>query len=141
MLTRLFDPFQNLSSLQKSLEDLSGTNWFLSGTSSSGSYPPVNVFSQGSDFLVLSELPGVGKEDVNIEVHNNRLRIKGSKKHLYGDNVSVHRVERRTGEFDRTVTFPVKIDPDKVKAEFQDGILAIYMPRAESEKPKTIAIQ
>ncbi|MEX2352945.1 MAG: Hsp20/alpha crystallin family protein [Gammaproteobacteria bacterium] len=141
MFTRLFEPYHTLSDLQRSLEELSGTNWFASGTGSSGTYPPVNVFKQGDNFLVLSELPGVSKEEVDIEVNNNRLRIKGTKKPLYGENVSVHRVERRVGDFDRTVTFPVRIDPAGVKAEYQDGILAVHMPAADSEKPRNIEIQ
>jgi len=52
----------------------------------------------------------------------------------------VHRRERLSGRFDRAVTMPVEINPDGVKAEYRDGILALFLPRAESEKAKTIKI-
>ena len=58
----------------------------------------------------------------------------------YGDKVSVHRRERVAGTFDRTITLPVQIDPEGIKAEFRDGILALHIPRAESDKPKSIKI-
>jgi HSP20 family protein len=52
----------------------------------------------------------------------------------------VHRRERLAGNFDRAITVPVEIDADQVKAEYRDGILALYLPRAERDKPKTISI-
>jgi HSP20 family protein len=54
--------------------------------------------------------------------------------------VSVHRRERMFGEFDRTLTLPVGVDPDRVKAEYRDGILALFLPRAESDMPRIIKI-
>ena len=52
----------------------------------------------------------------------------------------MHRRERLSGRFDRAVTLPIEIDPDGVKAEYRDGILALFVPRAESDKPKTIEV-
>jgi HSP20 family protein len=69
------------------------------------------------------------------------LSLTGKKTIDYAQNVSVHRRERVSGEFDRTLTLPVQIDPDAIKAEYRDGILAIFIPRAESEKPRTIKIR
>ena len=58
----------------------------------------------------------------------------------YPEGVSVHRAERLAGAFDRTLTLPLELDPDRVKAEYRDGILALFLPRAESDKPRTIKI-
>ena len=58
----------------------------------------------------------------------------------YGEQISVHRRERVTGRFAWTVTVPVKIDPNGIKAELRDGILALYIPRTESDKPRPIKI-
>jgi HSP20 family protein len=52
----------------------------------------------------------------------------------------VHRRERVAGEFDRTLSLPVQLDPDRIRAEFQDGILTLFLPRAERDKPRTIRI-
>ena len=56
-------------------------------------------------------------------------------------SVSVHRRERVFGEFDRTLSLPVQLDSDRIKAEYQDGILALFLPRAEQDKPRTISIK
>ena len=58
----------------------------------------------------------------------------------YPDGVSVHRHERVAGEFDRTISLPVQLEPDRIKAEYRDGILALFLPRSERDKPRTITI-
>jgi HSP20 family protein len=58
----------------------------------------------------------------------------------YPDKAALHRRERLAGKFDRAVTMPVDIDPDRVKAEYRDGVLALFLPRAESEKSKSIKV-
>ena len=109
-------------------------------TSGSGAYPPINVFQQGHDFVAIVELPGVGKSDLEIQAKENTIAISGKKSVAYGEQVSIHRRERVAGSFARTITMPVKIDPNGIKAELRDGILALYIPRAESDKPRPIKI-
>jgi HSP20 family protein len=105
-----------------------------------GPFPPINVFQQGQDFVAIIELPGVNKEDVQIQAKENAIRIAGKKSADYPGGASVYRCERIAGEFDRTVTVPVQIDPDAIKAEYRDGILALFIPMAESAKPRSIKI-
>jgi HSP20 family protein len=69
------------------------------------------------------------------------IRISGKKTVSYREGVSVHRRERVSGEFDRTLTIPIQIDPDGIKAEYHDGVLALFLPRAESDKPRSIKIK
>jgi HSP20 family protein len=110
------------------------------GPSGRGSYPPLNVFRQGDDFVVITELPGVQREDVDIQVKGNRVRIAGKKSVQFGEGASLHRRERIAGSFDRTIAIPVELDADRVKAEYRDGVLALFLPRAERDKPKSITI-
>lgn len=105
-----------------------------------GPYPSLNVFRKGEDFVVITELPGVRKADLDVEVKNNTLLIAGTKSVTYDEKASLHRRERVSGRFDRTVTIPADIDADKVRAEYHDGILALYLPRAEHDKPRAIKI-
>ena len=70
----------------------------------------------------------------------NTIRIAGKKTVSYPEGVSVHRRERIFGEFDRTLSLPVQLDPDGIKAEYRDGILALFLPRSERDKPRTIKI-
>ena len=140
MVIRMTDPFQALLDLQRGLGAARRSNWFGSGTSSVGAYPPVNVFHRGDDFVVVAELPGVDKSDLDIQVKNNRLRISGKKSTDFGKDASVHRRERVAGQFDRTITIPARVDSDRVKAEYRNGMLAIFLPRAEADKPRSVDI-
>jgi HSP20 family protein len=105
---------------------------------SAGAYPPLNVFRQGDDIVLITELPGIRKSDLDIQVKGNTIRIAGSKAVHYGDAAALHRRERLAGRFDRAITVPVEVDADRVKAEYRDGILALYLPRAERDKPKSM---
>jgi HSP20 family protein len=135
------DPFDALLSLQQALEARLASDWLQNLTTSRGPYPPINVFQQGDDILAILELPGVDKNDLQIQAKANTIRISGKKTVDYSDGVSVHRRERVSGEFDRTLSLPVEIDPDGIKAEYRDGLLALFLPRAESDKPRSIQIK
>lgn len=136
----LSSPFEALRDFQESLESLYGSDWLSSMPSASGPFPPLNVFRKGDDFVVIAELPGVKKSDIQIQIKDNAVRISGTKSVEYPENVSLHRAERAAGAFDRIVTIPVAVDADKVKAEYRDGILALLVQRAEHDKPKTIQV-
>ncbi len=134
------DPFDALSSLQQTMEAFRSSGWLSSGPSGGGSYPPVNVFRKGDDFVVITELPGVKKSELEVQVKGNTIRLAGTKSVTHPEQAGVHRRERLAGRFDRALTFPVEIDHDAVKAEFRDGILALHLPRAERDKPRSIQV-
>lgn len=134
------DPFDILFRLQRELDARRASDWLEDTTSGMGAFPPINVFQQGHDFVAIVELPGVNQADLELQAKESTIRISGRKPINYGEKISVHRRERVAGSFDRMITLPVEIDPDGVRAEFRDGILALFIPRAESGKPRTIKI-
>ena len=134
------DPFERLFSLQRALEAALASDWLGDATTGMGAFPPINVFQQGHDFVAVVELPGVNKNDLEIQAKENAIRIAGKKTINYDDRVSLHRRERVSGDFDRTIRVPVQIDPNGIKAEYRDGVLALFIPRAASDKPRTIKI-
>jgi len=134
------DPFEALWRLQRTMEARRASDWLDAGPSGGGSFPPVNAFRKGDDYIVLAELPGVDRNDLEIQVKNNTLRLSGRKAPKYPDKVSVHRRERLFGQFDRSVTLPVEIDADKVQASYNNGVLALLLPRAERDKPRRIKL-
>jgi HSP20 family protein len=134
------DPFDALSNFQNALDAFRESGWLSAGPSGVGAYPLMNVFRKGDDFIIIAELPGVKKSDLEVQVKGRTLRLAGTKTVSYPEKASVHRRERLAGRFDRAVTMPVEIEPDGVKAEYRDGILALFLPRAESDKPKTIKV-
>lgn len=134
------DPFDALSSLQQALDTFRSSGWLASGPSGGGAYPPMNVFRKDDDFVVIAEVPGIKKSDLQVQVKGNTIRLSGTKSLSYPEKAGIHRRERLSGRFDRIATLPVQIDPDAVKAECRDGILALYLPRAERDRPKTIQV-
>ena len=140
MIAGFTDPFDTLLRLQRELEGRRTSEWLEDTTSGSGAHPPINIFQQGHDFVAIVELPGVEKNALEIQAKENTIAISGQKALAYGDGASIHRRERVAGGFARTVTLPVMIDPGRIKAELRDGILALYIPRMESDKPRAIKI-
>ena len=130
------DPISGLLKFQQALDSLRTSGWLEAGPSGSGAYPPINVFRKGEDVVIIAEVPGTKKSDLRIEVKGKTIRVAGEKSLTIGDKTSIHRRERQAGSFDRAVTVPVEIDADSVKAECRDGILALWLPRAERDRPK-----
>ncbi|WP_342241886.1 Hsp20/alpha crystallin family protein [Inquilinus sp. OTU3971] len=141
MINRFGDPFEALLAIQRALDARISSDWMGSRTSGTGSFPPINIFQQGDDFVAIVELPGMDKNNLEIEAKENTIRISGRKTIQYDEGASIHRRERIWGTFDRTISVPIQIDPDAVKADYQEGVLALFIPRAESDKPRTIAIR
>ena len=140
MAILLSDPFDALFQFQQTLERLRSSDWLAMGPSGVGSYPPFNVFLKGDDIIIIAEVPGVAKTDLRIEVKDKTVRIAGTKTVTHDEKAGVHRRERRGGEFDRAISLPIEIDVNQIKAECRDGILALFLPRAERDKPRTISI-
>src|SRR5690242_1108102 len=115
MATSLSDPFDALFHFQQALDAFRTSGWLGSSPSARGAYPPLNVFRKGDDIVVVTEVPGVRKEDLQVHVKGNTIRIAGTKLVAYGERAGLHRRERAAGTFDRAVTVPVEIDADAVR--------------------------
>lgn len=134
------DPFSTLLGLQEALQAFRTSGWLQSGPSGGGSYPPINVFRKNDDFVLIAEVPGINKADLDLQVKGRTIRLSGTKSVKYDEKASLHRRERLAGRFDRSITLPVEIDPEGVRAECHDGVLALSLPRAEHDKPRSIKI-
>jgi HSP20 family protein len=134
------DPLNPLLGLQDALQAFRTSGWLQSGPSGGGSYPPLNVFRKGDDLVLIAEVPGIDKSGLELQVKGRTIRLAGSKTVKYPENASLHRRERSAGRFDRSVTLPVEVNPDGVKAECHEGILTIFLPRAERDKARSISI-
>ena len=129
-----------LLGLQRAMEASRSSGWFGSTTTGYGSFPPVNVFRQGHDFVLVAELPGIDRSKLDVQVKGRQVRIRGTKTVDLDGDVSVHRRERRAGTFDRTLVIPADLDGDKVRAEYRNGVLALHLPRAGADRPRNVAI-
>jgi HSP20 family protein len=136
----MYHPLDALFDLQRALEARRDSDWLQGTTAGAGAYPPINVFQQGDSLVAILEVPGLNKDELDIQAKNNTIRISGKKTIAYPEGVSLHRRERLTGSFDRTISVPMEINTDGIKAEYRDGVLALFIPRAESDKPRAIRI-
>jgi HSP20 family protein len=140
MPVRFADPIDALFRLQRALDQRLDSDWLEDATTGTGAFPPINVFQQGTDFAAFIEMPGVRKEDLALEASGSTIRISGKKIVDYGDKASIHRRERVAGSFDRTITLPIEVDANRIAADYRNGMLVLTLPRAESDKPKSIKV-
>ncbi len=141
MFSRFSNAFDTLLRIQNAVEASKNADFFGLDTSGPGSNLTVNVFEKEDDLVLFAEIPGVKKDDVQIEIKENLIRLSGHRKIDYPEESSVHRVERRNIKFDRTLKLPIRVDADQVKAEYKDGILKISLLRAESDKPRLVVVE
>ena len=104
--------------------------------------PTVDVSETAEDWRVRAELPGVEPKDVEVSVTGNLLTLRGEKKcTTMQENESSRRCERRYGKFVRALEFPTDVDAKRVDARFKNGVLDVTLPKAETSRPKTIAVK
>ncbi len=110
-----------------------GSNW---------SSLAIDMYQTNNDIVVKATLPGVKADEVQINVTNDILTIKGETKHEEEKkDQSWHIREQRWGAFERSLMLPTSVIADKAKAEFDNGILTITLPKSEQVKPKTITVK
>lgn len=103
--------------------------------------PPVDIYETDDAFMLKAELPGFSKEDVSIEVQENRLIIRGERKReTEAKEEQYHRLERTYGRFERAFWLPTTVDTEQIQATFKDGVLELRLPKSSAAKPKQIPI-
>jgi HSP20 family protein len=138
--------FRNeLLRLQSALDSLQRASLpdFFFGSPASGVFPPVNVFrDEHGDVVLRAELPGLRPEDIEISCEQRTLMIRGERKAEQAEGGgSYHRRERASGKFSRSIRLPGDLDPSRAAATFKHGVLTLQIPRAETAKPRQIAVQ
>jgi HSP20 family protein len=131
------DPFVEL---QRELDHMLGAAF--GGIAGTGLYPSVNVFDAGEEYVVKAEVPGVAPEQVDIEVENETVKLRGER--VFADpkkDAAYHRRERGAGQFRRVVRLPGRLASDAAKAEYRDGVLTVRIPKAKETRPRKIEIQ
>ena len=93
------------------------------------------------DLELIAEVPGMGKDDINLKIQGNYLEINGTRKAETPEGYTAHKAERGTASFSRSFTLPTDIDANKVDATIKNGILTLKMPKAEAAKPKQINVK
>jgi HSP20 family protein len=145
----LADPFEEMRALQRQINRVfdSYTRDIQGEKSSSSSEmitwrPTIDVKEDDKNITVHAEVPGVPKENINIDFENGNLTISGERKHeKKEENEHYHRIERMYGRFSRTIAVPENIDPKTIVANYKDGVLEIILPKPQESQPKSTKIQ
>jgi len=140
-----WEPFEGLSRIQNRINDLFDDTFGRARSSSMAApgvwFPPVDILESRDSYLIRAELPGMKREDFNLEIHDGSLTLSGERKFdEVANGVEYHRVERASGKFSRSFYLPQTVKTDAIKATYRDGILEIHVPKADDAKPKQIAI-
>jgi len=136
-------PFGELERMRRELDRLSGDfTGSVFRLPTAGVFPLVNVTEDQNNYYVRAELPGVKTDELDISVTGETLTLSGERKlPEESDAASYHRREREAGSFSRVISLPGRLDVDKVKAHAEDGVLTVVLPKAESAKPRQIAVK
>lgn len=141
-----FDPFRELSTMQERINRIFGdayTRRHDDDLNQRGEwFPPVDIYENAQQEIVMkAELPGLSREDIDLRVENNTLTLRGERKRdSEVKQEQFHRVERSYGAFSRSFALPTRIDTDKVRAEFRDGVLTVSLPVKAEAKPRQIEV-
>ena len=142
-----WEPAREINSLQQEMNRL--FNMFFdapaAGSGAGGAtrrwVPAMDLVETDDHFVLRADLPGLGEEDVNIELEDSTLTISGERKSEHeAKGEGFYRVERATGAFSRSLTLPKGIDPEAVSARFDRGVLEVRIPKPAERKPRRISI-
>jgi HSP20 family protein len=136
-----WDPAREVDSLQSEVNRLFDS-FFGGNEANRRRWVPAMDLVETDDHLVLrADLPGLTKDDVNIEIKDNVLTVSGERKSERTESSKgFHRVERAFGSFSRSLSLPDRVDPDKVSADFEHGVLEVKIPKPEERKPHRVSI-
>ncbi|HEY47596.1 MAG: hypothetical protein AMJ88_03355 [Anaerolineae bacterium SM23_ 63] len=103
---------------------------------------PIDVYQTDDDVIVMATTPGMKPEDIHISITGDTLNIRGeTQEEREEEGLRYHIRERRMGSFSRSILLPASVNADEAKAEFENGILTLTLPKVEVVKPKTITIK
>jgi HSP20 family protein len=140
-----WEPFEGLTRMHSRINDLFeeavGRSRASQAAGSAVWYPPVDILESKEAYLIRAELPGMRREDFNLELREGTLTVSGERKlEEPANGAEYHRSERPVGKFSRSFYLPHTVKHDGIKATYRDGILEVYVPKAEEAKPKQIAV-
>jgi HSP20 family protein len=143
-----WDPFRDLLSIQDEMNTLFNRAYGERAPGEGGEQrlrlwaPALDIAEQKDAYLVQVELPGVRPDDLDITLEDGLLTIQGERRFTQeSSEQQFHRIERRYGRFRRSITLPTQVQADAIEASFEDGLLAVRVPKAEEAKPRRINVQ
>jgi HSP20 family protein len=110
-------------------------------TQSFSAWPRVNLYDGGSNLIVKADVAGLSEKDVHVTLNESGLSISGERKVAPPEGYSVHRQERSSFSFSRSLTLPCKVSPEQTQASVKNGVLTVTLAKAPEAQPRQIAVQ
>ena len=139
-INKMFEAMLLKGRLDEFYEDFGRSFGVWPELAATGIYPRTNLTDEGDRFVLIAELPGIEKGDLQVKVQGNYLEISGMNKLDDPEEYSTHKRERKSTEFTRSFTLPAEVDASKVTATLKNGLLTLTLPKAEAAKPLQITI-
>ncbi len=135
--------FDDLRRMQQEMEEMFTPRGWPAGIRSvaRGTYPPINVGATSERVDVYLFAAGLDPKALDISLQQNLLTVAGERKAQTPENAEYYRQERFSGAFKRVISLPENVDPDKVDARYEDGILHIAIQRREVARPRQIEVK
>ena len=143
-ITTHWNPKRDLELLQNRVQMLFGSplGLFQGGEQSPREWTPlVDIAENDKEFTIKADLPEVKKENVKVTLEDGSICITGERKQEKDDQRQFHRIERPYGLFERRFSLPETALADKMKAEFENGMLRVHIPKAEEKRRETMSIE
>lgn len=125
--------------LDRLFEDSLFGQGFFDARAQSG--PRVSLYDTGAAFVLTADVPGLTDKDVRLTLNQEVLTFEGERKTQVPEGFGVHRAERGSVRFSRSLTLPSRVDPEKCAATVKDGVLTVTLQKAEENKPRQIAVR
>jgi HSP20 family protein len=140
-----WDPFRDMVTLRermnRAFEDVFSGRGEDKDLAPSTWAPSVDIYETENELVLTAEVPGIAEKDIEIRIEDNTLQLRGERKfEKEAKEENYHRIERSYGAFYRAFTLPNSIDPESIKAEHENGVLRITMPKRQELKPRTVKI-
>ena len=139
-MTMYVSPYRRLAHLRNAMDRLIDENLTAAESDERELLLAVDVIAQEDSFEIKALVPGLDADDLNIEIMNNTVALRGEFKNIAAEDVRFLVSELPTGRFARVVTLPVAVDAAKAEANIKNGVLSLRVPKAEAYRPKTIKI-
>ncbi|MGE4318119.1 MAG: Hsp20/alpha crystallin family protein [Deferribacterales bacterium] len=138
-----WDPLKDLMTMHDRMNKIFDETLSKTAQAGYGDWlPPVDIYETETDVVLVAELPGVKEEELDIQMSDGVLTLKGDKKYpIEGDSDNYYRLERSYGKFNRSFTIPSTVDVNSVKASLKDGLLKITLKKRTEIQPKVIKVE
>lgn len=139
-MTVYISPYRRMTTLRDAMNRLIEDNLPETNSQDREMMLAVDVLTDEEAYEIVALVPGLAAEEINIEILNNTVSLRGEFKNEVSEGSKYLVSELPTGKFSRVITLPTALDPTKAEASIKNGVMRLFVPKAEAHRPKTIKV-